>query len=298
MKGATPGRVRPRLKRQGACPWRSKWRTPASPPSPPRRSTPRPTICAAGGAPRWRQRAGPACNRRHPSPGNGTTVPQGAEQDLAAALERDGDAVIRAAFDNGLKLGEGFRRTYHLDLPLADLAALLPALGVPCLERDWRRVDGEAALLGERSGCEDGGAHPRACEYWREAVEGLILGATGAVRHARHRSVGAGDGRCVDVLHVDPRSPLRFGAIEPAIAPSLAAAVAHVRALDSRAEITVLGQSEGVVYFTSNDGAGRQLDGGAVFVRAMARRAPGVRLYELKARAVLAPDGESSGCGG
>lgn len=210
---------------------------------------------------------------------------------LVAALNADADAALRAAFDNSLRLGEGFRRYHRLDLPLADLADMLPQLGVPCLQRNWQHDPAQRAVIGTSPGCATGSLHPQACALHREAIEGLILGATSAVRHARHRSVGAGDGGCVDVLHIDPRSPLRFGAVEPAVATIVDAAIRAAQALDSRVSITILGLSEGVLYYQSKRGedAG-PLDPVRTFVRTMSRRLPTLQLREVSARPVLAPD--------
>lgn len=96
---------------------------------------------------------------------------------VAGALEQGADDLLRRVFDVSLRLGEGFRRHHRMDLPLDDLAVVLPLLGAPCASRSWRRTDKEPALVGARPGCPAALVHPRACDYWREAIGGLVPSA-------------------------------------------------------------------------------------------------------------------------
>ncbi|MBZ0234799.1 MAG: hypothetical protein K8M05_20890 [Deltaproteobacteria bacterium] len=207
---------------------------------------------------------------------------------VALALERAPDDVLRKVFDVSRRLGASFRAYHHLDLPLNDLCDVLPRLGVPCAARSWTRVTGEAACRGERAGCRDAALHPRACAFWREAIDGLVLGMTSAVLFARHASRGAGDASCVDVLHVHPQSPSRFGPIPAHVRDELERIGRTARALDPSLAVTFLGISEGVLYYRAERDAAGDQHASTAIEPAVRRRFPRLALREISPRPVLA----------
>lgn len=214
------------------------------------------------------------------------------DDDLAVrALERAADDALRAVFDVSRRLGLSFRAYYRVELPLADLVRLLPAIGAPCTSRDWSPISGDAAQRAERAPCGVWSQHPRACALWREAIDGLVAGLSGEVRFARHASRGAGDGRCVDVLHVHPRSPSRYGPIPEAMRDGLDAIARTARALDGALDVELLGMSEGVLYYRAQRAGG--VGAGEVSTSiepAVRRRFPDLVIREVSPRPVLTPD--------
>jgi hypothetical protein len=214
---------------------------------------------------------------------------------LARALARDAASVSRRVFDNSLRLGTGFAR--HFGEPdLNELPHVLGTLGVPCLHGDYAPARGERALELTREGCDAAPSAGR-CDFWREAVDGLVLGMTGGIRHARHESRGHGSGRCRDVFFVDPESALRFGPIPEAMASALERVRGLVRAFQSSIDVEFLGLSEGTLYYQERRGGGCQGgEGGDVSVaslvqRSIRRRFPEVSVREISPRPVLAGDG-------
>jgi len=207
---------------------------------------------------------------------------------LVLALDRDPDGALRRVFDVSHRLGESFRAFHQLDLPLADLIEVLPALDVPCAARRWAPVPGEAARRAERAPCDAWTRHPRACELWREALDGLVLGLTGAVWFARHASRGAGDPSCVDVLYVHPQSPARFGPIPDELRAGLEAIRRTACALDPALELDFLGVSEGVLYFRAERAGGAGAGQVTTSIeRGLRRRFPGLATREVASRPVL-----------
>jgi hypothetical protein len=235
-------------------------------------------------ASRWRRARCAAL--RAAAPDLGAHQPE--EDLLSSALDLAPDEVLRLVFEHSKQLGEGFRRFYKLDLPLTELAAFLPLLGTECLARPWTRAAGEPAYVAEHEGCAAPSQHPRACDYWREAIEGLVLGMTGAVRHGRHTSRGHGAPTCVDVLYVHPQSPLRFGPIPEDLRSGLESVRRVAHAFDGATEIEFLGLSEGVLHYQSRALGGT---GGirinTVIEQGVARRFPGLATREVSARAVF-----------
>lgn len=207
---------------------------------------------------------------------------------LTRALAVDAAETYRRVFDNSLRLGQGFARYFGAELPLGALPDLLSALGSPCLQGDWRGHDEEPALLLSREGCASVGA----CDFWREAIDGLVLGVTGGIRHARHVSRGHGGAACVDVLYLDPESSLRFGEIPETMREGLERVRATARRFDSRVDVTFLGVSEGVLlYQLVKNGCSTELDVKSVVESGLRKRFPDLALREISPRPVLEPTG-------
>jgi hypothetical protein len=206
---------------------------------------------------------------------------------VAAALATAPEAALRGVFDHSLRLGEGFRRFFRVDVPLPDLVKILPQLEVPCLATAWTRVDAPA-YLATRAGCGAASWHGRACDYWREAIAGLVLGITGGVRMARHESRGHGGARCVDALYVHAQSPLRFGPIPDDVRPGLDAVRRTARAFDSTYDLEFLGISENVLHYQTSrpDGPGA-VTLSSLVERAVRRRFPWLTVCDASPRPVL-----------
>lgn len=207
---------------------------------------------------------------------------------LTQALDEAPAQALRAVFDNSLTLGKGFRRCYGADLTLPDLAGILPALGSPCVAAAWTPRANAAGYVSERAGCAVGSQHPRACDYWREAAQGLVHGLTSGVHHARHESIGSGGTRCVDVLYVHPQSPLRFAPIPEEIGTGLAALCRTASLFDSSIVIEFLGINENVLHYTVRASRAENApDLTEVIRRGVKRRFPWLDARDASPRAVL-----------
>jgi hypothetical protein len=207
---------------------------------------------------------------------------------MLLALDRAPDDALRRVFDVSRRLGAGFRSYHRLDLPLVDLCDVLPRLGVACAVRTWTALPGEHARRAERAPCDSAPHHPRACELWREAIQGLVLGLTSEIHLARHRSRGAGDARCADVLHVHPQSPSRFGPIPDDVQRELERIRRTACALDPALAVAFLGISEGVLYYRAARAGvpGHQLT--TSIEPAVRRRFPQLALRDVSPRPGLA----------
>lgn len=210
---------------------------------------------------------------------------------LARALAHDHEQAYYRVFDNSLRLGQSLVRFYRTPITLDTLARELPSLGTPCLQgASTRPSPDEPAFYVERRGCD--GASRLVCGYYREAIEGLVLGATGGLRHARHESRSASAERCLDVIYLDPESPLRFGPIPPEIEPALTSAKRQARAFTSSCELSFLGLSEGVLYYEiKRHGCGDELSLAGLVERAVARKLAGVVCKEVSPRPVMGEAG-------
>lgn len=215
--------------------------------------------------------------------------PTQSEEDLLSlALPRDPEGALRRGFEYSKKLGNGFRSHHGLDLTLADLALLLPRLSTPCAGSTWTKTEHPLHYRSERRGCATGRSIPRACDFYREALDGLVLGLSGLAYHARHESIGSGADRCVDVIYVHPQSPVRFGPIPEDVAEGLAQVRNTTRIFDSTARLDFLGISEGVLYYSlvsAPESPNLKLT--TVIERSVQRRYPGLIARDASPRAVL-----------
>lgn len=178
-------------------------------------------------------------------------APEDEDAWLGAVPPAARDQVLRAVFDHSRALGRSAARRFGLSFEPADLAELLGAGAAPCFRGAWA-PSGRALRL-ERGGCADplGGFR---CDYWREAADGLVMGAGDDARLARHQSFGHGDPACVDVLFDDgpwlapvPPSRPRFAPVPAGVREQLAPVVRLFEQLG--ATLTLEGLNEGVLHY-------------------------------------------------
>jgi hypothetical protein len=208
---------------------------------------------------------------------------------IELAMSAARDAVLRRTYDHGLRLGRGFVRFHGGPVPGTSLGALLGGLTSPCLRGTWTLAETGDALLLARPACP--GVTANTCDYWREAVAGLVHGLTEGLGHVRHASAAGGAENCLDVVHGAPEGRWRFAAIEPALAEALVAAQAALRLLAPDVNVRFLGVLEGVVQY-ERQGEGCGTEPGAdsdqeSFERVLGRFAPGMRFQDVSPRAVL-----------
>jgi len=220
------------------------------------------------------------------------------------------DAVLKAVFDASRKLGLSLSRFFRIQWESADFGELLPWSGVPCFQFDWvSRSSGEnpgGAHVATRPGCEAGrAAGAIACDFWREALDGLVMGLGDEARFARHRSVGHGDAECLDIVFEERSSGVRaprgardgatrFGTVDPEVHAALAGAIEKFRAM--KVKLRLEGVSEGVLYYQLDADEGVLCGaGGALLHQSLEREAArAVPHLKLKDTAPIAVYGGSS----
>lgn len=248
---------------------------------------------------RWKRARLSALRNGPPQPGAGPD-----EHAEVARLQASGDAELRAArrrvFEHSLKLGESFARFRGAPVAPEALPDVLPALGLPCLAGRWEEIDDEPGFRLQRAPCR-ALSSVALCDHAREAIDGLVLGITGGVRHARHESAGHGSHRCVDVLYGDPRSSLRHGPVPPELEQELELVRGKVARFKRGAELKILGVTEGeLLYELVAPGAASAGCGGCGdllprFVESSLRtHFPALVPRELSPRPVLDPGGAAT----
>lgn len=205
-----------------------------------------------------------------------------AEETEVALRERattvDASNMERYVFENSRAVGLGYVRFHKVRVGLAELPKILSVLDSPCFEGVFSFESEEPSLRLLRDGCEDS-AH---CNFWREALAGLVVGLTGLVV-SRHESRGAGCARCVDAIHPRVDGPSAFAPLSEELLQDLSPICDTVRRFDPSASLQFLGSREGVIYYLlSRKPGGTSLS--TVIERAALKRRPGIFLREFSAR--------------
>jgi len=164
------------------------------------------------------------------------------------------EELLRRVFLNSRNLGVSFQRRFSVVWELEDLIQFLPQLSSPCLQGDWRRNPLSAVL--RRAGCDSGlrlGA--KFCQYWREAIDGLVMGLCESEHFTRHACRGNGDADCQDVFFIERadtvksrwRNPDRWGVVPPERGPDLEAVTEKL--LRMNVDVTFLGLKENKLHY-------------------------------------------------
>ena len=226
------------------------------------------------------------------------------EQLLKLVSPAQKENILRAVFDSSRKFGMNASRYFKMTFEVLDLAELLQELHIPCFQGKWRNHN--SAYVLERKGCEmlaNFGA--LGCDYWRESLDGLVVGVGEDERLARHRSQGHGDAECVDVLFTENYTPPRvIGAEDVALAkpksskygpvPStLRSALEPIRKRFQQMKIQLVleGVSEGTLYYRLDADEGVLCGAGGKllhdsFFREVTTVCPGVAVQDCSPLAV------------
>lgn len=209
---------------------------------------------------------------------------------LQQILPAQREAVLKAVYANTRKLGHSALRYFALLWDTDDVREVLAQADVPCLQGQWRH-DGPQVVV-ERHGC----SMPQqcgtlGCDYWQEAMDGLLMGLGDAVRHTRHRSAGHGDACCRDVFHSHSAAGTQERAAYGPVPEHLGAFLRNLtpQCVPAHVQVTFVGYAAGVVYYQATApgmGCGSQL-WPTILQRAVAKTYPTLRLQDLAPSAVL-----------
>ncbi|NJM09467.1 MAG: hypothetical protein HC883_00770 [Bdellovibrionaceae bacterium] len=126
--------------------------------------------------------------------------------DLDCLEEGQFEEFLKSVFLNSRNLGLSYQKANNLTWEKSDFSAFAKDLGSPCLGGVWDKKTSAHVL--SRGGCGSGkSAGQRFCQYWREAIDGLVIGISDDVGFVRNSSVGVGDDSCVDVFYDDESIP-------------------------------------------------------------------------------------------
>lgn len=201
------------------------------------------------------------------------------------------EEILRSVFLNSRKLAQSFSRHHGLSFELQDFHQLMRQSGIPCFQGVWdSRKD---ALVLTRGACSyAAGAKDFACSYWREALDGLVMGLGEEERSARHGCARIDGGACVDVLFVEtnpaPGKSQHFGVIPPMLEEDLKQ-IKEQFLKNMKTEVEFVGYSSGTLYFQFPKGTA--CGSGSIHQSALLSKIqtkhPYIKLQDISPRAVL-----------
>lgn len=202
------------------------------------------------------------------------------------------DTLLKNIFDHSRLLAISLSKHLGLSFEIEDFQNLLKKSQIPCFQGNWENRTNARILT--RNGCDScKNAGANACDYWREAIDGLVMGLGEKERFARHASVRHGDTSCVDVLFFESetsKETLALGPLPEHMAPTLLS-ICEDFERKMNVPIQIKGLSEGILYFefkASTDnmcGAGNLLT--LTFQRKIQKLYPGLSVKEISPYAVL-----------
>ncbi|MGE4159067.1 MAG: hypothetical protein AB7F75_08220 [Planctomycetota bacterium] len=161
------------------------------------------------------------------------------------------DALLKQVFEHSRQLALSLSRHLGLSFEAGDFRSLLESSSIPCTRGAWETRSGSVVLRRPGCGvCTDAGAH--ACDYWREALDGLVVGLGETERLARHACARHGDSECVDVIFAETGSrkegSLAWGPLPDGMREGLEVAS---KAFGDRHQVDIglKGLNEGVLYY-------------------------------------------------
>lgn len=160
------------------------------------------------------------------------------------------EVALKLVFDHGRKFGGSVVRYLRLTWEINDIVDALALVKNPCMLGDWVKTPTGMKLI--RRGCEqEKSLRYYLCDYWREAIDGLVMGIGQTERYARHSSVRHGDSLCIDVFYDDSLDihgkQSKFAEVPENVALGLKPLCEH---LDKQnISLTLKGISEGVLFF-------------------------------------------------
>lgn len=201
------------------------------------------------------------------------------------------EEVLRRVFLNSRKLAQSYSRHHGLTFEIQDFQTLVRKSEVPCFQGTWESRN--SALILTRGACSYANdAKAFACAYWRDALDGLVMGLGEEERSARHGCARVDGGVCVDVLFAEtnpaPGKSEHFGVIPPMLVDDLNEIKDQFLA-SMKTEVEFVGYSAGTLYFHFPKGT--SCGSGSIYTSALLSKIqtkhPYIQLQDISPRAVL-----------
>lgn len=168
-------------------------------------------------------------------------------QEASKLPEDSQNHILKELFHNCWRLGQSTKRFFGLSWDLEDFADVLQTESIPCLKGTWSRSREHVVL--KRPGCHQGQSIGSfACHYWREAVDGIVMGCGQSVHYARLKNTFFDNDPCEDVFFLENTGSEH---LYPPVPESMLATLKPVMESISRIQVTVQlrGYRDGNLYY-------------------------------------------------
>lgn len=201
--------------------------------------------------------------------------------------------ILRTIFDYSRLLGMGLSKQYNIVFELQDFRSVLSNSNIPCTAGSWEAR--ETAEVLTRPGCNF--CQPLgsfACDYWREAIDGLVMGLGETERFVRHSSVRHGDNDCVDIFFIESNKrangSLAWGKIPDHMTSTISSICREFEA-EHKVAVDVKGMKEGEMFYIIKDPTDRNCSKSGNLIKKFENKVwdfyPGLVLIDVTPRAVL-----------
>ncbi len=203
------------------------------------------------------------------------------------------DTLLKNVFDYSRHLALSLSKFLKLTFEIADFQELLQESLIPCAQGEWESRDNAKILV--RNGCDSCvKVSANACDYWREAIDGLVMGLGEKERFARHASKCHGDDKCIDIIFTDTavtkNKSLAYGPIPEHMSGKLKT-ICEEFEIKMKKGIVIKGLNEGVLYFEFASSTDSMCGGTKLltftFQRKVQENYPGLLVKETSPCAVL-----------
>lgn len=177
--------------------------------------------------------------------------------------------ALKKVFLNSRNLGQSYQKKYQFSWELSDLKNELGNLNVDCLK--GQIIKQNNAIVLQRNGCEFCQTNKdklyvtkNICQFWREAIDGLIMGLCENERYVRNHSLSVNDSFCQDIFFSEDiaeqknkpvsywKNPYRWGSIPSTMAASLKDI--ENKFSDLKVNLTFLGMAENQLFYKLESG--------------------------------------------
>lgn len=178
-------------------------------------------------------------------------IKEGSESEMiheaSKQSEETHDLILKELFHNCWRLGQSTKRFFGLSWELDDFKDVLEKESIPCLKGEWTRSAEHVVL--KRSGCRQGTETGSfACSYWREALDGIVMGCGQSVHYARLKNTLFDSAPCEDIFFLEKMESQH---LYPPVPDSILTTLNPVMASISRMHVTVQfrGLRDGNLYY-------------------------------------------------
>jgi len=160
------------------------------------------------------------------------------------------EIALKEVYDSSRRLALSASKYFKIRFEVGDFPKLFKIASVPCATGSWD--DRGSAFTSRRTDCGFGPSREVAiCDWFREAMDGIVMGLGESERFVRHASQAYGDPDCVDVVFDD--SPVVAGGFQ--YAPVPAPFTSHLKKVvtnfgEQGFKVDWLGYRSGVLFYT------------------------------------------------
>jgi hypothetical protein len=112
------------------------------------------------------------------------------------------DILLRKIFDFSRIFGLEVLKSEKGVLSFEKVVEIIKSLNIGCISGNWEKSQEEDSVTIKRKTCPYNADKELICLYWREALDGLVMGLGDTERYSRHKSLKYGlNDSCVDVIY-------------------------------------------------------------------------------------------------